>query len=129
MRRVRLADVPDSPSSPPESQGPRPTPGARRPRRARSLSAGRLPHVRSCRRHREALPAPPGSEQRRRADSDSDAAIRVALPKLPAAGRHAGLLRWTPRRSQRPAAGPAEDIGAGCRAVSSIGDPAWSIGL
>ena len=27
------------------------------------------------------------------------------------------------------AQGAAEDIGAGCRAVSSIGDPAWSIGL
>ena len=27
------------------------------------------------------------------------------------------------------AQGPAEDIGAGCRAVSGIGDPAWSIGL
>ena len=27
------------------------------------------------------------------------------------------------------AQGAAEDIGAGCRAASSIGDPAWSIGL
>ncbi len=29
----------------------------------------------------------------------------------------------------RAAQGAAEDIGAGCRAASSIGDPAWSIGL
>ena len=79
MRRMRLAGLPDSPSPPPVPTGSRPTPGPRPPRRPRSLSAGRVPHVRSCGRHREALSASPGSQQRRGAGSGfSPAALRVS---------------------------------------------------
>ena len=61
-------------------------------------------------------------------------AVRFALIALP--GR---VMRHARRLIIRLARGhpsyelllraAAEDIGAGCRAVSSIGDPAWSIGL
>ena len=107
LRRVRLAVVPDSPSSPSESSGPRATPCSRPPRRSRGLGAWRVLHVRGRRRDREALPAPSGSEQRRCAGSDSVPTRCAALQKLPAAGRPAGLLLGTPRHPQRPSGGPA----------------------
>ena len=118
---MRLAGLPDSPSPPPEPTGSRPTPRPRPPRRPRSLSAGGLPHVRSCGRHREALPAPPGSEQRRCAGSDAVPPRRSNLPVLRVAGGHAGLLRGTPRPPQRPAAGPpAAAGGAGGRSQQGL---------
>ena len=105
--RVRLARLPAAPSPvPPEPPGARPTPGPRPPRRPRSLSAGRLPHVRSCGRHREALSASPGSQQRRGAGSDSVPPRGASLPQLRAAGGESGLLRRPPRRSQHPASCP-----------------------
>ena len=108
---MRLAWLPESPPSPSEPTGPCATPCSRPPRRARSIGAWRVPHVRICGRHREALPASPGSEQRRCTGSDSVPPRCASLPQLRAAGRHKGLLRGTPRPPQRPAAGPAAAAG------------------
>ena len=120
--RVWLAWLPDYPPSSSESSEPCATPCSRPSRGPRSIGAWRVPHVRICGRHREALPASPGSEQRRCTGSDSVPPRCASLPQLRAAGRHKGLLRGTPRPAQRPAAGPpSASAAAGGRRQQVLG--------
>ena len=56
-----------------------------------------MPHLRGRRRHREALPAPPGDEQRRCAGSDAGSPRRSTLPLL--APRPTGPGSYAPARS------------------------------